>query len=412
MAGRSPRQRVARARGGVPEHGVSTLPPGWDRLDLVDTLAACRELVDDVDFPTVRRWREAGGKVVGHFQVYFPEEIAHAAGLLPVKVRGAMIEPRHADARFGSYLCSIMKTSLELALSGRLSLDLFVSHPICDAARNLAAVWGRNVSYPCQILYLPQNANSRHAAEYLRHEYDRLRRSIEAVAGRAVTEADLWYSIGVFNENRRLLRALYALKRERPWLVALDEVYVLVALAGLVPREEHNALLHRLLPLLEARPGHPQDRVRVVFEGGFCEQPPIDLLRVIGQSCYVVDDDLMIGLRWITADVSGDGDPLVALAGAYLEQSSYSPVQHDLRKPKERMLEARMRESGATAAILTAAKMCEPGLEEQVSYAHDLDQRGVPYFVSEFEQNMTSFDHLEIQLETFVERLLFASQGD
>jgi len=406
-----------RARGGERPDGaggragVRTLPDGWERLDLAATLAACRELTDDADFPTVRRWREAGGKVVGHFQVYFPEEIAHAAGLLPVKVRGAMIEARHADARFGSYLCSIMKTSLELAMSGRLPLDLFVSHPICDAARNLAAVWGRNVGYPCQILYLPQNANSRFAAEYLRHEYDRLRRSIELVAGRPVTDDDLCRSIGVFNENRRLIRALYAVKRERPWLLALDEVYVLVAVGGLVPREEHNALLGRVLPQIEARQARPQDRVRVVFEGGFCEQPPIDLLRVIGESCYVVDDDLMIGLRWITADVPSAGDPLAALADAYLEHSSYSPVQHDLRKPKERMLQTRMRASGATAAILTAAKMCEPGLEEQVSYAHDLDLRGVPYFVSEFEQNMTSFDHLEIQLETFVERLLFASQG-
>ena len=31
----------------------------------------------------------------------------------------------------------------------------------------------------------------------------------------------------------------------------------------------------------------------------------------------------------------------------------------------------------------------------------------IPYFVSEFEENMTSFDQLEIQLETFLENLLF-----
>ncbi|MEK7328798.1 MAG: 2-hydroxyacyl-CoA dehydratase family protein, partial [Chloroflexota bacterium] len=127
---------------------------------LDDALYMCRELVEDPDFPTVKRWREGGGKVVGHFQVYFPEEIAHAAGMLPLKIRGAQIEARQAEARFGSYLCSILKTSLELALSDRVKLDMFVSHPICDAARNLAAVWGRNFSYPCQILYLPQNANS------------------------------------------------------------------------------------------------------------------------------------------------------------------------------------------------------------------------------------------------------------
>lgn len=403
---------IAGQRSGAPAeaHGAAAgLLADWSDLDLADTLAACRDLVEDADFPTVRRWRAAGGKVVGHFQVYFPEEIAHAAGLLPVKVRGAVVEPRHADARFGSYLCSIMKTSLELALSGRLPLDLFVSHPICDAARNLAAVWGRNVDYPCQILYLPQNANSRFAAEYLAHEYDRLRREVERVAGRPVTDDDLRASIAVFNENRHLIRRLYDIKRERPWLLPLDEAYVLVAVGGLVPREEHNALLGRVLPLIEARPARPQDRVRVVFEGGFCEQPPLDLLHVVAQSCYVVDDDLLIGLRWITSDVVPGADPLAALAAAYLEQSSYSPVQHDLRKPKERMLAERIRLAHATAAILTAAKMCEPGLEDQVGYSRDLDERGMPYFVSEFEQNMTSFEHLEIQIETFVERLLFAS---
>jgi benzoyl-CoA reductase subunit C len=386
---------------------MTVLDP-WEGKPLDALLSDLRDLMEDTTFPTVARWREAGGRVVGHFQVYFPEEIAHAAGMLPLKIQGAPVEPRQAEARFGSYLCSIVKTSLELVLSGRVTLEMFVAPPICDAARNLSAVWGRNFEYPCEILYLPQNANSASAVEYLRHEYDRLRRSIEAIAGRPIADEDLRRSIGVFNENRRLLRALYAIKREKPWLIAADEAYVLTAVGGRIPREEHNALLRAALPLVEARPARAQDRLRVVFEGGFCEQPPLDLLRMIAQSCYVVDDDLLIGLRWITSDVRTDGDPLRHLAEAYLEQSSYSPVQHDLRKPKERMLLERIKSSGAGAAILTAAKMCEPGLDEQVAYVHALDEAGIPYFVSEFEEGMTSFEHLQIQLETFVENVLFA----
>ena len=170
---------------------VNRLLGDWDALPLDELLLLAKETVEDPDMPTVARWREAGGKVVGHFQVYFPEEIAHAAGLLPVKVRGAQVESRQADARFGSYLCSIIKTSLELALSGRLELDLFVSHPICDAARNLAAVWGRNFSYGCRILYLPQNPNSIGSAAYLRNEYMRLREDIEEVSGRTISDEDL-----------------------------------------------------------------------------------------------------------------------------------------------------------------------------------------------------------------------------
>ncbi|MEQ9569659.1 MAG: 2-hydroxyacyl-CoA dehydratase, partial [Longimicrobiales bacterium] len=144
-----------------------------------------------------------------------------------------------------------------------------------------------------------------------------------------------------------------------------------------------------------------------VFEGGFCEQPPLDLIRAVARSCYVVDDDLLIGMRWILGNVPTEGDPLFALAEAYLEDSSYSPVQHDNRKKKEEMLLARIRDARADAAIVTAAKMCEPGLEEPVAYTRALDGEKVPFFVSEFEENMTSFDHLEIQLETFVENLMF-----
>ena len=390
----------------APGAGVEVFPE-WRDKPPDEVLYECRELLEDEEFPTVNRWREAGGKVLGHFQVYFPEEIAHAAGLLPYKIRGAPLDAVHADSHFGSYLCSILKTSLEIALSGKVELDMFVTHPICDAARNLAGVFGRNFEYPCQILYLPQNATSGHAPRYLRGEYDRLKQTIEEVAGTRVSDDDLRSSMAVYNENRRLLRDLYTIKRDTPWLISADEAYVLVAVGGMIPREEHNALLQTVLPSISTRPARRQDKIRVVYEGGFCEQPPLDLIRSIGRSCYVVDDDLMIGLRWILEDVSTEGDPLLNLATAYIEDSSYSPVQHDLRKPKEEMLLQRIRASAAQAAIITAAKMCEPGLEEQVAYIQTLEREDIPYFVSEFEENMTGFDGLEIQLETFLENILF-----
>ncbi|GMU55211.1 MAG: hypothetical protein AMXMBFR33_43570 [Candidatus Xenobia bacterium] len=381
---------------------MKELLPDWKATSLEERLELCRELVEDTEFPTVNRWKEQGGKVLGHFQVYFPEEIAHAAGLLPVKVRGAQLETRRAESHFGSYLCSILKSSLEAALSSKLPLDFFVSHPICDAARNLAAIWGRNVSYPCQVLYLPQNARSAAAPEYLREEYLRLAEDLGGVSQEALRE-----SIAVYNRGRELLEELYRLKRESPWLVPVDEAYVLVALAGLIGRPEYNRFLESTLELIRERPARKTDKVRVVWEGGFCEQPPLDMLRAVARSCYVVDDDLLIGLRFILGPVPLEGDPWHNLARAYIEQSSYSPVQRDALRPKEAMLLKRLRGCGAEAAILAAAKMCEPGLDEQVAYSKALDEEGVAYFVSEFEERMTSFDQVQIQLETFVENLLF-----
>ncbi len=379
----------------------------WQGKSLDDILWLCQETVEDTEVTTVKRWRESGGKVLGHFQVYFPEEIAHAAGMLPMKMFGASVETRNADSRFGSFLCSILKTCLEQVLSGRVELDMFVTHPICDAARNLAPIWGRNYDYPCQILYLPQNPNSSYSIQYLKEEYERIQGVIEKVAEKKITDDDLRNSIAVYNKNRALLRKLYEIKRERPWLISINEAYVLTAVGGLISKEEHNEILEEALPLLEKRKARKQDRIRVVFEGGFCEQPPLDMLRTIGRSCYVVDDDLLIGMRYILEDIEPGNDPLNAMAEAYINKSTYSPVQHDLRKPKEKMLKERVKNANAEAVIITAAKMCEPGLEEQVTYTQEFDKDNTPYFVSEFEENMTSFDHLEIQLETFVENLIF-----
>lgn len=372
-----------------------------------------RALVEDPSFPAVRRWREEHpeGLVVGHFQVFFPEEIVHAAGGLPVKIAGASgtLQVRQADARIAAFVCSIVRSSLELALTGRLDfLRLMVVPNICDAARNGCGVWVR--SFPgirVETLYHPHNASSAHAVDYLEAEYRRLAGVVEELAGRRIGDDQLRASIGVFNENRRLLREVYRIKRESPWLLSAVEGYLLVRSAGLMPREEHNALLRRVLALLQERPAKKQDRIRVVFEGGFCEQPPLDMLAVIQNACYIVDDDLMIGLRWITEDVPLEGDPYRNLAESYLHRSSYSPVQRDPRKPKAEMLLRRIRESGADAAIVAAAKMCEPGLEEQVNYSRALEAAGIPHLVLEFEESMTVFEQLGMEVETFAESLLF-----
>ena len=381
------------------------------RLD--EILDTCGELAEDFSYPSVARWREEhpGGQVVGHFQVYFPEELVHAAGMLPVSILGAgsRIEAKQADSHIGSFICSICRTSLELGLSGRAGfLNGFYTTPICDVARNLAGIWGRNFPGPtAEILYLPQNANARGAAAYLRDEYARVLADLEKVAGRKVGEDDLRRSIGVYNRNRALLRDLYRVKRETPWLLSTTEAYVLARAGTVLPREEHNAILAEALAEVADRDGRRQDRVRVVFEGGFCEQPPLDMLQLIEEACYIVDDDLLLGMRWIVEDVPETGDPLAALAESYLERSSHSCVQHDARKPKEEMLLRRVEESGAQAVILAAAKMCEPGMDEQVAYQKALEARGVPYLLLEFEEKMTGFERMRMEVETFVESILF-----
>ena len=387
--------------------GSGTYFDAWRGRSLEEIFTLCREMVEDPTYPTVKAWRERGGRVVGHFQVYFPEEIVHAAGVLPVKIRGGRTEGISVSQHFGSFLCSILKTSLDLALNKDIELDLFVTHPICDGARNLAGIWGRSFPYKSQVLHLPQNPNSTGAAEFLRNEYLRLAEDIAAVGGKPLTEDSLRNSLKVYNHSRRLMRDLYDIRRDTPWKLGADESFALIGMAGFLPREEFNTLLEAVLPMIRSRPVRQQDKMRVVIEGGFCEVPPFDLLQVVSRSCYVVDDDLFIGLRWIVQDVPLEGDPLANLAAAYIDKSSYSAVQHDNNKPKEKMLMKRIQHARAEAAILASAKMCEPGLDEQVAYSKELDAQKIPYFVTEFEENQNTFDDISIQMETFVENVMF-----
>ena len=131
------------------------------------------------------------------------------------------------------------------------------------------------------------------------------------------------------------------------------------------------------------------------------------MLEAIEDACFIVADDLLLGQRWITSDVPEEGDPVWALAESYIERSASSPVQYDARKPKEQMLMQMLQNARAEAAIIAAAKFCEPGLDDQLALSRYLDAQRVPCLVLEFEEKMTSFEQMAMQVETFAESLLF-----
>ncbi len=376
-------------------------------MTLMDVLERCFELamrtgVADDEQPGV----------IGYFPVYFPEEIVHAAGLRPHALLGGgnKLEVRLADARIGSFVCSICRSTTEQGLNGTLhGMKGFFTQPICDAAKHMAGIWGRNFpAQPSQILALPQNVNSSASVRYVYDEYQRLRGVLAGQVGHAITDEAIRSSLRVYNENRRLQRELYRARRDDPARLSTVETYLLVRAGTRVRREEHNQLLRAALRLLAERPVRPRDKPRVIFLGGFCEQPPLEMIEAIEDACFIVDDDLLIGQRWITEDIeASEGDPVWALAESYIEHSASSPVQYDARKPKEEMLMRMLRDARAEAAIITAAKFCEPGLDDQLALSHRLDAEQVPYLVLEFEEKMTSFEQMAMQVETFAESLLF-----
>ena len=377
-------------------------------------LEQCEQIVTDLSLASVRRWKEQhpGGKAIGYFPVYAPAELIHACGMLPVGLNGAgdRLDLQHADARFGSFICSIVKTTMEMGMTGHLEpLDGLLFSSICDSARNLCWVMKRN--FPkmyVDFLHLPHNPASRSSVDFLRSEYQRLVVSLEVLGGAAPSKGALEHSIDLYNQQRGLIRRLCDMRSEKPHLLPASELYLLVRAGAFLPVEDHTAILRRALEVLPARTAKPRDFIRVIVEGSFCEQPPLDLIRLMEQAgCYIVDDDFVLGQKWFHQDIQPNGDALGALAESYVEHSVYSSVRHDPRHPRSQELVEKVRRHRAGAVIFLIAKFCEPAYFDYVLFKRELENINLPHLLLEFEEKMFTFERLRTEVETFVESLLF-----
>jgi len=376
----------------------------------------CVESIESLDFAEAKAWKHAapGRALVGCFPVYSPVEIFHAAGALPVGLVGGgnRLEIAHADARFQSFVCSIVKSTLELGMTGKLDeFDGLVFHSICDPARNLASVYARNFpNTKIEYIHFPQRIGAPDAVDYLAAEYARVAQWAAELAGKPFSEDRLRASIALYDAIRARIRALYALRSEQPHLLSTRELYALVRYGHVVPPEAHLSALDAALEEVAQRGGKPKDRARIVLIGSFCEQPPLDLIASIESAgCYIVDDDFLLGRRFFMQDVGASGDrPLDRLAEAYVRRSVDSSVKHDLGHSKAQRLVERARELRADAVVVLTAKFCEPALFDYVLYRKALQEAHVPHVFLEFEEKMWLFDKIKTEIETFVESLLFA----
>lgn len=377
-------------------------------------LEHCRQLIAEPLGNVAGRWKAGhpGGRAVAVYPVWAPAELIHAAGMLPMALLGGggSVELTHADARFQSFVCSIAKSSLELGFQGLVKgIDGFVFSNICDVARNLASIYQRN--FPdafVEYLHLPQNSTSPAVAGYAAAELRRLADRFERAFALPVTDAALEKSIDTYNALRAWLRALYAFRIEEPQKLSTTELYAVQRAATLVPPEESLGWLDTLLAELPLRSAKPRDRLRVVIEGAFCEQPPLGLLEVLEEAgCYVVEDDLLLGWRWFTGDVNGSGDPFGRLGRAYVDRAVPSSTRHESRAHRAAGLIEKVRRSRAGAVVFMPAKFCEPALFDYVLMKQGLDRAGIPHLLVEFEEKMWTFERTRNEIETFVESMLF-----
>ncbi len=389
------------------------------RPALADIVNRAQRLYDDLKLESVWSWKQAqpGRKAIGHMPIYVPRELIHAAGMLPVGIVGGgdRVEIIRGDAYFQSYICHIPRSTIELALSGRLDvLDGMLFPSICDVIRNLSGMW--TMLFPdryVRYVDVPQNFDPQVGGAYWRRELENLRVDFARLAGQAIGDDDLRMSISVYNENRRAIRELYRGRSERPWFYPVAEVFLILRAGNLLPPEEHTTLVREYIREAQLeRDRVEQDQSRVVLVGMFCEQPPPGLLITLERAgCLVVGDDLLLGLRWLTADVPAEGDPLQNLVQAFLTQSTPTASLYSTKRDRGSWLVDSVRSNRAEGVIFCAPSFCDPALLEQPMLIAALERAGIPHTQFKYSEDAGQFAVIREQAGTFADSIRLWSEA-
>ena len=373
----------------------------------------CEALFEDLNFTTAREWKaaEPGRKVIGFMPIYVPRELIHAAGMLPLGIMGGgdNLEVIHGDAYYQSYICRIPRSTIELGVSGRLDfVDGMLFPSICDVIRNLSGMWKTMFPHVYSKYFdVPQTYKDEIGGVFYTGEMRELLHDLEEIAGHEITDDDIRASIEVYNENRRAIAELYALRAQKPWQAPASEAYLVIRAGLVLPVEEHTKVVRDYIAAAAAEERPLKDNSRVILTGMFCEQPPLNLIKSLELSgCYIVDDDFVLVSRWLIGDVPTEGDPVHNLSQAFLHRSMSTAAKYEPNQvEKGQFLVRAVKATGAEGVIFASTSFCDPALLDRPILQNVLKQAGIPYIAFKYAENSGQMQPIREQAGTFVDSI-------
>lgn len=357
---------------------------------------------------SLKEWRAKGGKAIGTICCHIPEEIIHAAGLLPVRIRATGCkDSSEGETWLTGLSCSYARGCLQYLIDGTYELDGLIASDGCLMAGRIFDNWA-HIDPQKGEHYLHQMAAPRvyraHSVSYYRGELSDIKEGLEQFTGTTITDEKLKASVALFNETRALIRELYALRQaENPVINGSDTLKIILA-ATSMPKEEFNVLLRAFLDDAKSRTPITNHRVRLMVIGSALDDP--EYTQVIeDKGGLIVTDALCYGSRYLWEPVElGGGDVLGDLADAYLKRP-VCPRMIDMHDELGDFIMGMVKDYKVDGILFEKMQNCECWGGEGIYLTERMEKAGIPMLVVEREELMANAGQLAIRAEAFIEMI-------
>jgi benzoyl-CoA reductase/2-hydroxyglutaryl-CoA dehydratase subunit BcrC/BadD/HgdB len=354
---------------------------------------------------TVKAWKAAARKVIGFAYLAVPEEIIHAAEMLPFRLSGnnEPLPMQLAEAYVLPNNCSVLRGIWQQVLEGKYPfLDGMVNSPVCDGMRRLHDNWLEYKALPyMDIVYFPRKATEDALQMYL-VDIERWRERLSEFRGQRIRDNELIRSIALYNRTRELMQQFYELrKRDRPPVTGAETLEMLKA-ASRMPRAQYNELLEQLLDEIK-RSGREIRKGRRLMIAGNDIHNSNWIAAIEERDAIVVTDEMNIGTRYFWGKVDTSLPPMEGIARHYLFNRPQEAMVYQANRLAHIFKMAKdFKVDGVIAEIIP---YCAPLENDKPVLRKALDQRGIPLLELELEYCEQPSGQVRTRVEAFLEML-------
>jgi len=353
-----------------------------------------------------KAWKEkTGGKVVGYFCTYVPEEILYAANILPVRILGGHEPQDVSEAHIFGMFCPFCRDCLAQGLKGRYDyLDGIMIAQSCLHIRQAYTSWIKHIPVNFQYyLPMPNNVQSPHAITYLTGELKAFQSAIEKWIGKEISDEDIRSGIKLMNENRSLMHQLYEYKKKENPPISGEETMEVAISQQLVDKKEHIQALTQLLEKLKTGSSEKNTGTRLMLLGS--ENDDIPFVQMVESvDGTIVIEDHCIGTRYFWNNVEGDnGDPLDSIAKRYVERPT-CPSKDWMDRSRIDHIMKLAKDYDVKGAIVIQQKFCDPHELDIPAITKELNNVGIKTLFLEFDVTVP-IGQFKIRVEAFLEML-------